>query len=339
MNILLTSAGRRSYIVKYFQEALNGEGLVHAANSQYSPALEAADRYVITPLIYDKNYIQFLLDYSLSNNINAVTSLFDVDLPILAKAKSEFAKHNIHVIVSDYEVTQICNDKWSTYTFLTKYGFNFPRTYLSIDDFSCDVDQGVIEFPVIIKPRWGCGSIGIYVAENKQELQVLYNKVNNEILRTYLKYESFQDIKQAVIIQQMLVGKEYGLDIINDLNKNYITTLVKHKLAMRSGETDIAITEDNKVLRELGRKISANVGHIANLDVDCFMVDEVPYILEMNCRFGGGYPFSHIAGANLPLAIIKWIKSEKIPRELFEIKYNVKGVKDISPVILKNLLE
>jgi carbamoyl-phosphate synthase large subunit len=90
------------------------------------------------------------------------------------------------------------------------------------------------------------------------------------------------------------------------------------------------------VLRELGRNISANVGHIANLDVDCFMVDDIPYILEMNCRFGGGYPFSHMAGANLPLAIIKWIKSERIPRELFEIKYDVKGAKDISPIIFRN---
>ena len=28
--------------------------------------------------------------------------------------------------------------------------------------------------------------------------------------------------------------------------------------------------------------------------------------LEMNPRFGGGYPFSHTLGANFPLAIIEW---------------------------------
>ena len=66
MNILLTSAGRRTYLVNYFKEALRMAGftgLVHAANSESSPAFFAADRQVITPLIYDSEYIPFLLDY------------------------------------------------------------------------------------------------------------------------------------------------------------------------------------------------------------------------------------------------------------------------------------
>ena len=47
MNILLTSAGRRSYLVQYFKEALRlggCGGLVHAANSCQCPAFACADR-------------------------------------------------------------------------------------------------------------------------------------------------------------------------------------------------------------------------------------------------------------------------------------------------------
>ena len=33
MNILLTSAGRRGYMVNYFKEALGEQGEVHVANS------------------------------------------------------------------------------------------------------------------------------------------------------------------------------------------------------------------------------------------------------------------------------------------------------------------
>jgi len=56
---LITSAGRRSYLVQYFKEALAGNGLVHAGNSVYSTSLMAADEAVITPMIHDSGYIDF----------------------------------------------------------------------------------------------------------------------------------------------------------------------------------------------------------------------------------------------------------------------------------------
>ena len=61
MNILITSAGRRGYIIKYFKDALKGYGgKVYAGNSSHlSTAFEYADGSVITPLIYDKEYIFF----------------------------------------------------------------------------------------------------------------------------------------------------------------------------------------------------------------------------------------------------------------------------------------
>lgn len=63
MNILLTSAGRRTYMVEYFKQALNGNGKVFASNSILTYTLEQADEFVITPNIYDDSYIAFLLDY------------------------------------------------------------------------------------------------------------------------------------------------------------------------------------------------------------------------------------------------------------------------------------
>lgn len=335
MNILVTSAGRRGYIVDYFKKAMNGGGLVYACNSHLSPALLHADKYVISPLIYDPRYIDFLLDYAIQNDISALVSLFDIDLPILARSKERMRRQGIDVIVSDYEVTQICNDKWKTFQFLRQHEIPVPKTFISLAEARASLENGEVHFPLVMKPRWGMGSIGLFTADTIDEMDILYRKVHNAIINSYLKFESQADLEHAVLIQEKLSGQEYGLDIINDLSGRYVTTLVNKKLALRYGDTDSAVTVQNDSMCQLGRKLSLILRHISNLNADCFLVDDVVYVLEMNCRIGGGYTFPHLAGADLPLAIIKWLKGELVTEDLFTIKYGVEGAKDISPIVLR----
>jgi carbamoyl-phosphate synthase large subunit len=335
MNILLTSVGRRTYMVNYFKEALQGNGLVHAANSVETYAMKIADKSILTPLIYDNNYIEFLLEYCLKNSIKAVISLFDIDLPVLAKNKKKFADNGITVIVSDLEFIQICNDKWLTYNFLIKNGFNTPASFLTIEEVLIAIRNDSINYPLIIKPRWGMGSIGIFQVDNQEELEILYKKTQKSIDESYLKYESQQAPEKSIIIQEKLAGDEYGLDIFNNLNGEFLACVAKKKLAMRAGETDIAEIVENKKLFEIGKKISQLSKHIGNLDVDCFWVDNEFYILEMNCRFGGQYPFSHLAGVNFPKALIKMLLHEKIDNQILRVKTGTIGMKDLYPVKLK----
>ena len=80
-------------MVKYFKEVLGNDGKVYVCNSDdKSIAFKYADEKVISPLIYDENYIPFLLDYCRKNEIDIVISLFDIDLLMLARHKKEFEK-------------------------------------------------------------------------------------------------------------------------------------------------------------------------------------------------------------------------------------------------------
>lgn len=87
MNILLTSARRRTYLVNYFKDSLKGKGLVHAANNIMTYTLSQADRYVITPDIYDERYIDFLIDYCKDSNITAILSFLMSICRFLPKIK------------------------------------------------------------------------------------------------------------------------------------------------------------------------------------------------------------------------------------------------------------
>lgn len=335
MNILLTSVGRRSYLVEYFKEALMGEGQVHVMNSSdLSPAFKVADKATVSPLIYDENYIPFLLNYCAENQIQAIVSLLDIDLPILAKNKKKFEEIGTKVIVADYDFIEICNDKWKTYEFLIGNGFLTPKTYLKVEEALKDIEKGILEYPLMVKPRWGMGSIAVYEADNEEELKIFFEKTKRNILKTYLKYESLENIEESVLIQEKLKGQEYGMDVINDLNGNFASVSVKVKYAMRSGETDCAITICNEDIANIGKRLSGFSKHPANLDVDVFVVDEKPYILEMNARFGGGYPFSHIAGVNLPKAIVQWLNQKEVDENMLKARINVTAQKDIAIVEL-----
>lgn len=336
MNLLITSVGRRSYMIEFFKDSLKGIGNVHAANSEKTYATSIADKSIITPPIYDNSYIDFLIYYSKENSITAIISLFDIDLPVLSKNKALFEKNGIRLIISDFKVTELCNDKWLTYNFLLENHISTPLSFIDLEKCLSALQKKEIAFPLIIKPRWGMGSIGVFEAENENELIVLYKKAMQTIENSYLKYESEVDINHSVLIQEKLNGNEYGIDVFNDFNKNYVCSVAKHKIAMRAGETDIAEVIYDAKLDQLGAFLSSKLGHIGNLDVDCFLVNGKFYVLELNCRFGGQYPFSHLAGVNFPKIIIDLLQNKIIDKLDITIQYNTRGFKDLAIRQLNN---
>lgn len=335
MNILLTSVGRRTYLIEYFKDAMKDTGKVYASNSEYTYTLSHADEYVITPIIYDEKYIDFLIQFCKQNNITAIISLFDIDLYVLSKNKKEFKKNGIFVVVADENVIDICNDKWKTYLFLQKNKIDCPITYKTLEETKIAVNKKEVNYPIIIKPRWGMGSIGIFIAEDEEELNLFTKKIRRQIFNSYLKYESSQNIEECVLFQEKINGIEYGLDVFNDFNGKLVSVVAKQKIAMRAGETDIAQTVDSSEYTEIANKLSNGLKHIGNLDVDIFKTsDNRIFVLELNCRFGGQYPFSHLAGVNFPKQIVKWLLGEETDQTLLNAKIDVLSCKDLVPVVL-----
>ena len=329
MNIMLTSVGRRAYMVKYFKDIVGENGQVHVCNSDdQTVAFLYADYCVISPLIYDETYIPFLVNYCKENKIDILLSLFDIDLLVLAKNKEAFAAVGTKVIVSAPEIVEVCNDKWKTYLFLKEHGFRVPKTYLSLERVLMALDSGEIQYPVIVKPRFGCGSIAMAVAEDEMALLYLFRKGNRTVSSSYLQYES-AGVEEKLLYQECLKGQEYGVDIINDLQGNHRAAIVKKKIAMRAGETDIAQICDVPEIQSEATRLGKITGHIANMDCDFFMVDGEPYVLEMNVRFGGGYPFSHMGGCRLPQAIVDWAQGKTVEDDAFRVEKGITGYKEL----------
>ena len=99
---------------------------------------------------------------------------------------------------------------------------------------------------------------------------------------------------------------------------------------MRSGETDIAVVERNQRLEDFGKKIAGKTKHIANMDLDLIVNDEGIFVIDMNARFGGGYPFSHMAGVNFVKVLLDLCEAKDVDREALQIKNEGIYAKDIS---------
>ncbi|WP_298789293.1 ATP-grasp domain-containing protein [uncultured Allomuricauda sp.] len=310
-NILFTCAGRRNYLIKYFKEALNGNGNVVAVDMQLSaPALVDADIARKVPNIYDPAYIPALKKVIKEERINAVISLNDLELPILSKHKKDLENQGAKIIISDPNAIGIAFDKWRTFTFFKNIGVNTPKTYLTIQDALDAIQNSELIYPLIIKPRWGSASISIDIAENEKELKLAYNLQHIKVKRSILKNASSEDIEKSILIQEKIDGEEYGIDILNDFEGNHYDSFVRKKLAMRSGETDKAVSIIDSKFSETAKIIAENTKHVGNMDCDFFVHKNEIYYLEMNPRFGGGYPFSHEAGINTPAIYISWLNGQ-----------------------------
>ena len=322
MNILFTCAGRRTYLLKYFKENLTEGDKIIATDMQLSaPALQVADVKLQVPAVYNPNYIDITLDICKKHKVNALISLNDLELPILANNKHLFEELGVKVIVSSSEVIDICFDKYKTAQWIESIGLKSPKTYIRLEDAKKALETGEISFPLFMKPRWGSGSIGLESISDMEDLEIYYNILMKKIKKTILATASVGN--EYILIQEKLTGNEYGLDVMNDLDGNNVGVSVKQKLAMRSGETDKAITLDLPDVKQMGERIGKELRHIGNLDVDIMQRANGDYcILELNPRFGGGFPFSYEAGVNLPKAIIEWIKGNDTDYSILIPQYN-----------------
>lgn len=333
MNILLTSAGRRAYIVDYFK-GCPGVEKVYASNSLYTIALKRADGYFITPLIYDKEYIPSIISFCKEYKITVVLSLFDIDLLVLARNESVFKANGITLILAPADFVEVCNDKYKSYKLCKELGINTPKTYLHRDDVISAIKSGEFSYPIIIKPRWGMASLGVYKVDGDEELFVFSKKCKNDIFNSYLKYESAMTPDESVIYQEIMRGEEFGLDVLNDLNGIYVKTFAKQKVAMRSGETDLGRTVSSEPFEEMARLLSKNSKHKGILSVDCFNTEKGIFLIEMDCRISGHYPLAYLAGFNYPRQLVEWLNGNETNPELLKFEENLMIVKDLVPTVL-----
>jgi len=299
MNILFSTVGRRGYLVKFFREVLGPDDKIFGAdNSPYAPGLVYCDHRTRFPKVTAPEYVGVVLDYCVKHKIDIVIPLLDPELEVLAAVKGQFGGEGIMVVISPPNTVEIAFDKYRTCEFGQQNGIAVPQTVLSPDEATERIAQNSLAWPLVVKDRKGSASMNITYCDDSPQLEAAFETCPNPI------------------IQEVLDGDEYGYDLFGGLDFQPISVFCKKKLVMRAGETDKALSTDNPVLIEFGEKILKNLSIFGPCDVDVFLTKDGPKLLEINPRFGGGYPCSHLAGADFCNKIIAMRNDEPLTPDI-----------------------
>ena len=292
MNILILCAGTRNKIVQYFKKTVGEDGKVIATDmSKLAPAVYEADKFYQVPRMTDAGYIDIIFDICKKEEVNAVLTLIDPELSLLAKYKENFARLGVTVIGSSYELCERALDKMQMFLWLTRHGYKCAKSYVDKDKFYEDINAGIINYPVFVKPVRGSASIAISKVYDKETIELLFKKSDN------------------LMIQEFLNGQEIGADVYIDmLSGEIVSIFTKKKLLMRAGETDKAVSFKDEKLFDLIEKFVRDSGWRGQIDIDIFEINGEYYISEVNPRFGGGYPHAYECGCNHMALILNNLK-------------------------------
>lgn len=307
MNLLLTSVGRRPYLVRWFLEALECAGvggeLFIADSDPWAPARGMGGKFILAPKITSEGYASWLASILESYSIDLAVSINDFELSRWASLPESSQWDPLMRL--EKPLQKIVEDKYDLTTTLAKHGVAVPPTWLG-HQFDVDLTN---RDDFITKGRYGSASRGLRYAD-RTNIEDAIREASKEVTTQFggpALEQSEIDPKSLVVVQERITGQEYGLDIVCDFNGSFAGVLARKKLVMRGGETDRAITVDPVQFEDLASKVSNAVPHQGTFDVDV-IVDSSgrQFVIDVNPRFGGGYPLSHVAGANIPRAYIAW---------------------------------
>jgi carbamoyl-phosphate synthase large subunit len=282
-NILITSAGRRVSLVQAFKKELseffpNAKVITTDLKPELSAACQVSDKAIKICEITNENYIDELLFICNTYNIRMLIPTIDTELRILALNKEKFV--NVHIIVSSLNFIEICRDKRKTNLFFIQNGINVPKS----------IDKKVPTFPLFIKPFNGSLSSEIHHIKSASELT------------TYLLND------EKFMFMEYLSPKEYDeftVDMYYDKNNELKCLIPRKRIEVRGGEVSKGLTLKNEIFSFISSKLNKIEGAIGCLTLQVFLHKEKKYIIgiEINPRFGGGFPLSYNAGGNFP----KWL--------------------------------
>ena len=284
MNILISSGGRRVGLAKSFRESQEELGvrgrLIGIDATPYSSIAHFTDAFHTVPPCTDAKFIPALKQICEREQVDLLVPTIDSELSVYAAVKEEFEACGTRIAVSAPETIEIARDKRRTHAWLSAQGFPVPRQATPEQVLAHSSEW---KLPLILKPAGGSASVGLHVLDSFDALAATAKAQDN------------------CVVQELIGGREHTVNVFVNSRGQCICAVPHLRMEVRGGEVSKAVTVKHREL--MGRVttlVEALPGAYGALNVQCFVTaaEELRFI-EINARFGGGYPLTHRAGAKI----------------------------------------
>jgi carbamoyl-phosphate synthase large subunit len=265
MNIFITGIGGdlAQNVVASLKNVKSVNKIIGSDISAQNSGRMFVDKLILSSAPSDNNYLTSLSRNFKEHKIEAFIPMSQLELEFFANLESTIFQtifDNVKYIGLDKSILKIFLDKQETEIYLNKAGFTTPQTF-KVEELEEK------NFPVIVKPRFGSGSKGIFKCEN-------LNEVNSALL-----------FSKEPIIQQFIDtdDSEFTVGIFSNRIETKVISF-RRKIS-GSGATTWARHEVHESIINLGLRIAKELNLYGSLNVQLRIKNGLLYIFEINPRF------------------------------------------------------
>lgn len=267
---------------------------------------------LIHPLILDTHNVKEIITYltAIKKNLSCILSTSEYFIEVAA----EVAKH-FNLPCPNIAAVKLCRNKDQLAQFLQKHHINSPRTVVVSpqDPIQKVLNSSRFNFPIIIKPLSGSGSMGVRLCGDEKEYDEHIQNPQNSIY-----------FDKKVLIQEYIVGEEYSVESMGFDHTIEIIGITKKYL----GNPPHFIETGHDFPANLPSSLSEKINTLVKTTLQAINLtfgpahteirvkDNEPYIIEINPRLAGGMIptlIKNATGIDLIDEVLGLFMGEKIP--------------------------
>jgi len=285
--ILLVNTGslKKRFILQRIKKISNLKLVV--VNVERNWADRYVDEWILADTTKHPETLKAVDDYLKNHRVDGVLTFWEDDVLLTAKIAE---KHNL--IGIPYKVAEKARNKLHFRQFCQENGLPFPKFGQANTKEELEELMKTLKFPVVVKPAFGSSSAFVIKAENREELDDVYQFVSENLSS---RVESALKDGSSIVVEEYIEGNEVDIDILIQNGKIKFFSIsdnlqTKEPFFLESGYAlpSSLPTDDQKKLINMAELVLEKLGVMNGcIHFEAKSTEKGPVPLEVNLRMGG----------------------------------------------------